>query len=215
MTIHFPESKEGDLIAALKGQATPPWRWEEKNALPDHLGDEGYVLFCREPVGTEPPYQVWLYHQTPGELVLTNIFALGPMEGITRAQYTRVLEEFEKLIAEPAAACVGGLAAIDTQTRRPEDYFSPRAVQYLQLFCTTSNVSTLGSHPSDQRKWVMFLLQTYRDQVANQADVDCDTLGECLRAKGWWPEEDIPRLVQEYDLAMVLLRAYEQTRARG
>jgi hypothetical protein len=215
ITIHFPESKEVDLIDAMKTRATSPWRWEEDNGLPGDPGDERYVLFCRDAVGTEPPYQVWMYHNTPGELVLVNIFAVGKQGSTPRDQNTAVLEEFEKLIAEPAAARVGGLASIEAQTRRPLDYFSPRAVQHLECFCTTSNVSTLGSHPSDQRKWVAFLLQTYRDQVANKAGVDCDTLGECLRAKGWWPEVDIPRLVQEYDLGMVLLRAYERTRARS
>ena len=58
-----------------------------------------------------------------------------------------------------------------------------------------------SSHPSDQRKWIAFLLCVYRTQT----EVDGDTFGACLKAKGWWPEEHIPALVDEYEFAMRLL----------
>jgi len=42
-----------------------------------------------------------------------------------------------------------------------------------------------------------------------RVEVDGDTFGACLTAKGWWPEEHIPTLVDEYVLAMRLLEQYD------
>lgn len=124
---------------------------------------------------------------------------------IPKDQYVALLREFDSLIAEPAALEVGGMTAMETDKRTLEDYFSPEAVRLLETFCKTSNVGDLGSHPSDQEKWMAFLLHAYRDG----AKVHCDVFGECLKARGWWPEKYIDRLVHEYDFAMRLLRHAE------
>jgi hypothetical protein len=67
--------------------------------------------------------------------------------------------------------------------------------------CTTFNHSDPGSHPSDQMKWIAFLLHVHRTQT----EVAGNTFGACSRDRGLWPEEDIPGLVDEYDFAMWLL----------
>ena len=96
---------------------------------------------------------------------------------------------------------MGGITSIDTARRSLEDYFPAEAVRLLKWFCTSSNHSDRGSHPSDQMKWISFLLCVYRTQT----EVDGDRFGALLKAKGWWPEEHIPTLVDEYVLAMRLL----------
>ena len=106
---------------------------------------------------------------------------------------------------------MGGITSIDTARRSLEDYFPAEAVRLLKWFCTTSNRSDRGSHPSDQRKWIAFLLCVYRAQT----EVDGDTFDARLKAKGWWPEEHIPTLVEEYVLAMRLLEQFERPIAFG
>ena len=45
------------------------------------------------------------------------------------------------------------------------------------------------------------LLHVYRTRT----DVDGDTFGTCLKAKGWWPQEHIPTQADEYEFAIRLL----------
>jgi hypothetical protein len=68
----------------------------------------------------------------------------------------------------------------------------------------TQSVAAVCSHAERGNKNV-FLLCVYRTQT----EVDGDTFGACLTAKGWWPEEHIPTLVDEYVLAMRLLEQYD------
>jgi hypothetical protein len=91
--------------------------------------------------------------------------------------------------------------SIDTVQRSLDDYFPAEAIRLLEWFCTTSNASDGGAHPSDQMKWIAFLMHVYRTKT----EVDCVTFGACLKAKGWWPEERIQTLADEYDFAMRLL----------
>jgi hypothetical protein len=85
------------------------------------------------------------------------------------------------------------------------DYFPAEAIRLLEWLCTTSNRSDRGSHPSDQRKWIAYLLCVHRTQT----EVDGHTFGALLKAKAWWPEEHIPPLVEEYEFAMRLLGQQE------
>ena len=53
-----------------------------------------------------------------------------------------------------------------------------------------------------------FLLSVYRSGKI----VDPDTFGALLEATGWWPKRGIQKLVDEYELAMGLLRLNDRTR---
>ena len=102
---------------------------------------------------------------------------------------------------------MGGLTSIDTHHRTLADYLSAEPIELLQSLCEGSNKSTLGSHPSDRLRWMEFLLSVYRS--GNM--VDPDTFGALLEAAGWWPKRGIRKLVDEYELAMGLLRLNERT----
>jgi hypothetical protein len=113
-----------------------------------------------------------------------------------------MLKAFDIEIAGPAAESVEGLSAIGTTKYRLEDHFSPKAVKLLERFCKTSNMSDGGSHPSDQVKWMEFLLCVYDDG----GDVHCDIFRYALTESGWWYEAGIPDLVHEFDFTMRLLK---------
>jgi hypothetical protein len=211
LTIYFPESKDSELVAAMKAQAVLPWRWTDEFA--DGLGDarDCYIQFHRVPLETIPPCLLSI-SQSPGKFVVEHIASLaepgiGPPK-LSIDQYVRILRDFDALVAVPAAESVKGTTAMDTDRRTLEDYFSKAAIRLLQRFCETSNVSTLGSHPSDQQKWLGFLLRVHHEKAER---VPCDTFGACLEAKEWWPDKDIPRLVHEYDFALELLALSDRT----
>ena len=206
MNIRFPETSEADLIEAMKNRATPPWRWQQLEPHGNRV--EEYSYFHRDAVGSDPACTLCLYREGPGNFAVVNIVPdAHTVDRISIDQYVGILREFDRLIAEPAADGLGGITSIETDKRSLEDYFSAEAIRLLERFCSTSNASDLGSHPSDQEKWMAFLVHVYRTNT----DVDCDTFGACLQAKEWWPEEDVPRLVGEYDFALRLLRQPDRT----
>jgi hypothetical protein len=119
-------------------------------------------------------------------------------------QFVQILTEFDTLIAGPATEALSGMTAIGTSKHTLNDYFSQEAIRLLNHFCTTSN--GYGSHPADQDKWFAFLLYVQH----NKEDVHCDIFGACLRETGWWHDDGISKLVNEYDFALQLLHKSEK-----
>jgi hypothetical protein len=212
MNIRFPYASEAELVDALKARAIAPWRWQERNANA-RPPDDDFFYFHRDRVGADPPCTVCLWRVRPANFAVVNILPdAKTVVRLTVDQYVGILRDFDRSIAEPAADAVEGMTSIDTDKRRLEDYFGPQAIRFLECFCKTSNASTLGSHPSDQRKWMAFLLCVHR---RNAEPVHGDIFGECLKAKGWRPDRGISRLVQECDFAMELLRLSDRTSEKG
>jgi hypothetical protein len=207
LDIRFPESRKAELIEAMKSGAVPPWNWRPSESFNDPSVKD-YLIFHRDRVGADPPCTVWLYPESPGKLTVANIVPdpKAVRDRIPIERYVSILRDFDCTIAEPAAAAVEGLTSMDTHQRSLEDYFPAESIRLLEWFCTTSNAGDGGTHPSDQAKWMSFLLSVHRSRT----DVNCDIFGACLRAKQWWPEDGIPDLVHEYDFAMRLLRFADQ-----
>ena len=205
LNIFVPPSREDELVKAMKELAVPPWGLEQYDSVKDPDMVEEYLWFRRDAVGDDAGWNVHVKRE-PGKLVVVDANVEGVFK-LSVDEYVRVLRQFDKDIAEPAAERVEGMTSIDTDKRRLEDYFSPEAVALLEHFCTGSNKSALGSHPSDQEKWMKFLLEVHRTNACTGTEyVHCDTFGGCLKATGWWPEEGIQELVNEYEFAMELLR---------
>jgi hypothetical protein len=203
MNIHFPPAREGELHEVMKGLAKAPWKSQPFNPF-GKQPEDGQFYFHRDAVGDDPSCTLCIYRKQAGHWIVQ---AIVPDEGqepnpISVEQCKSLLTEFEAKIAEPATDAVQGMAAIEISTFRLEDYFSPNAVELLRRFCLTSNQSDLGTHLSDQEKWIAFLLCAYDDGN----DVHCDIFGDCLRNAAWWPEIGVSRLVSQYDFAMRLLK---------
>lgn len=202
INIHFPPARETEIHAEMKHRATSPWSPQVKDAL-GRPAEDGSFYFHRDVVSDEPSCTLCIRREKEGHWVVQ---AIVPDEGqinpIPLDVHKVILCEFESKIAEPAADCVQGMTSIELSKYRLEDYFSPQAVGLLDKFCATSNMSDLGSHPSDQEKWINFLLTAFDDGK----DIHCDIFGKCLKTAGWWPEDEVWRLVNEYDFAMRLLQ---------
>ena len=197
-----PEDREPDLIDAMRKLALGRWRWQETNPFGRNR-DEDHFYFHRDATGQLPPCTVCVHRTSKGHLIVVTITPdEGAVTKIPLHQYVEILNDFDSIVAEPAAVSVEGWTA-GTSKQHLEDHFSPKSVELLERFCRVSN--GLGTHPSDQRRWRAFLIQLHREG----ADVHCDVFGKLLKAKDWWPEDHIPDLVHEYDFAMELLRQYD------
>lgn len=202
LDIHFPPERESELFNEMKRRAVQPW----SNQNHDPMGrtpTQDSFYFHRAVVGNAPSCTVCIHSDKVGHWVVQNIVPdAGQISSIPLDIYKNILMEFDSQIADPAAESVSGMSSIRYSKYRLEDYFSPRAVTLLQAFCSTSNQGDLGTHPTDQRKWMNFLITAYEDGK----DIHCDVFGNCLRTAEWWPEWGIADLVREYDFAMRLLR---------
>ena len=202
MDIRFSESKEAELLDAMRSRTTAPWSCQTHDAFGRSPEEDSYY-FHRDQTTNDPPCTLCIRREAPGHLLVQAIVPdANTVSRIPIDQYVRILQEFDTLVAEPAAESLGGITSIGTSEHRLEDYFSSDAIRLLERFCKTSNAADRGSHLSDQKKWIAFLLHVHR----KVKDVHCDTFGACLSAKGWWPEDSISDLVHEYDFAMRLLR---------
>jgi hypothetical protein len=203
MNIYFSPCRENELHEVMKRQAIAPWASQTVNPF-GKVPEEGRFYFHRDAVGDDPSCILCIHRKQPGHWIVP---AIIPDEGqeqnpIPFDQYKTILSEFDAQIAEPAANAVQGMAALEISMFRLEDYFSPRSVELLKRFCTTSNQSDLGMHQSDQEKWIEFLLSAYDERK----DIHCDIFGGCLKNADWWPESGVSKLINEYDFAMRLLK---------
>jgi len=198
----IPPDKEAELHEEMKRLASAPWSSQPHNPF-GKPADSDRFYFHRDNVNDEPSCTLCICCKEPSHWI---VVAIVPDEGqvhqIPIVQFKKILTNFESDIAEPAAETVEGITSIDMSQYRLEDYFSPEALSLLKHFCETSNQSDLGCHPSDQEKWIEFLLRVFEDN----ADVHCDIFGSCLHTARWWPEQGISSLVSEYDFAMRLLQ---------
>ncbi len=200
MNIYFPPSRENELHDGMKLRATSPWAPQEHDTFNRPVKD-GSCYFHRDVIGDQPSCTLCIHREKDGHWVVCNIVPdEGQIQQIPLDTYKAILGEFESQIADPATEAVKGHAAIEFSVYRLEDYFSPDCVKLLDAFCNTSN--GLGSHPSDQEMWMQFLLAAFDDGRG----IHCDVFGNCLKTAAWWPEENIPKLVHEYDFAMHLLQ---------
>src|SRR6266851_80722 len=101
LTIHFPDSKEPELVAAMKARAVLPWRWTDDfaNGLGDHR--DRYIQFHRARLKTVPPCLLSIF-QGPGKFVVEHIASLAERAKgrpeLSVDQYVRILGDFDTLV---------------------------------------------------------------------------------------------------------------------
>lgn len=202
MDVYFPHAREADLLGEMTRNAAAPWSAMVVDAL-GRVPEPGAFYFHRDVIDGAPSCTVCMRRNEPGKFVVVNIV---PDEGqggqISIEDYKSIITDFDSKVAEPAALVVGGMTAVEISVYRLEDYFSPRSVELLKQFCGAANHGDLGSHPSDQDRWMAFLVSAYDERN----DVHCDVFGACLKNERIWPEHGVRQLVREFDFSMRLLK---------
>ncbi|MBN1555449.1 MAG: hypothetical protein JXA11_11945 [Phycisphaerae bacterium] len=207
LNIYFPGTREEELHEKMKRLAKSPWYSQDHNTH-GKPADNGFFYFHHDELGENPSCTLCIARSEPGHWTVTGIVPdKGQVNPIPCECYSRMLDDFNSNIANPAADTVDGMTSIDIHTFRLKDYFSPQAVKKLSHFCKSANQCDLGHHPCDQERWNSFLIQVFED---NKDIPSCDIFGDCLKTAKLWPEDDIPRLRKEYDFAMRLFEQYER-----
>src|SRR5437899_1840101 len=109
MNIRFPESKEAELVDAMRSLAILPWRWQQHDGF-GRPPEEGRCYFHRDELSNDPPCTLCIRRKSPGNFVVGAIIPdANTVREIPVDQYVRILRDFDTRIAEPAADGLGGI----------------------------------------------------------------------------------------------------------
>jgi hypothetical protein len=191
---------------ALLAEATDLWHHaKDKEDLAKRLatGRDDVISFERESRGAVPAIGLMLWERQDGYYI-SNIVPQQTGQ-LTIGQYNAVVQDFATEVARPAAQ-KAGFSVVTTGPRQTlEDWMSPETAKLLWSFPRCANKSTGAGHPSDNERWLAFLISSHRDQ----RDVGAH-LSRWLIEAEHWPEEIARDLAIQYEQALSLLKKYDQ-----
>jgi hypothetical protein len=195
---------------ALVKHAAPPWSHdhERENDLAAHAGpDADVIAFMRQRDDDVDAVGLILWSHVDGYEV-TNIV---PREvgQLGYQRYNAALQDFVTRVVEPAASAAQFEVRITSAAQGLNDWLPPAAADALRRFSRGANKSTGSSHPSDQKRWLAFLLQAHLDV----GSFDADRLLRWLTEVEGWPEDKAQDLAIQYEFGLALLEEYERTKA--
>ena len=122
-----------------------------------------------------------------GIIKVDNIVPLQKPQ-LTIEEYNAVLDLFYAEIIVPNRDKMSGLQIVgpESDVFDPLKYISKEALKKLERFCNSANKSTGSSHPSDEKRWFDFIIQTVDD---NQT-FDFDTIFRFLMDEDYWGSKD-------------------------
>ena len=147
-----------------------------------------------------PAAAVFLTQKEEGLFYVPNVVPRDRRE-LSHDEYNGLVAEFCDRFVRPAADRTGvHVELTDTQADLSR-WLSPAAAQKLLAFSRAANRSTGSSHPSDQDRWMDFIVAAHRDG----SRLDAHTLRRWLTVVDSWPPEVAQRLALEYEFGKEVL----------
>jgi hypothetical protein len=194
-------SRIKEFGSALERQLPAGWtrdRTREEDAQQMGSGDE-WLVFNRVATPDLPAASLF-FATCASDLTVTNIVPQAVSE-LSKQQYNAILKEFY----ESAVAAVADEMALQheltPETRPLTFWITEAAAEKLRRFSQLANKSTGSAHPLDRNRWFDFIVQV----VADQSELDTDTLARWLVAIEHWPEDSARDMILEYEFGRDLL----------
>ena len=210
LSLTYPDKRRAAIREALRQRTKAPWRRaeDEEKRLRDHaFGDREFIVFKRESGANLIASSVAL-HEEPGRYKVTNIVPLevGQLEV---SEYNELLNDFVDRIVLPISKDneFGLRVEISARKQSVEDWTSQEAAEALHNFSNMANMSTGRNHPSDEKRWLKFLIAAHRAR----GKLDGNLLGRWLKEVDKWPPESARNLVSDYESALDLLEEYDRS----
>jgi hypothetical protein len=167
-----------------------------------------YCFFLRDN-SHYPPAFVWLVEneKMPGVLYVPNIIP-AKKSSLSRAEYNAVLSFFFESVVKPAVEATGDRAEFSAPTASLEQMIDEPVAEKLRYFSGTASRRTAAAHPTDQQKWLEFLIESHR----RHSRLGTDFLRRWLADDEKWPPETANELVGEYEFARSLLDFYDKAK---
>ena len=141
------------------------------------------------------------------KLSVSGIVALGGRRALDRGEYDKVITDIHANLIEPLSREFG-LRVLNYDAHvgsALEDALSSEARARLLEFSAVANKSIL--HDLDMQRWSAFIRQSHHDEAV----VDPTLIAEWLGEDGF-PEQNVARLVEEYESGRRILSEYDAER---
>lgn len=190
-----------DLSARLQGWARDEER--EQQLERDFIGGAKSTAIRTPPGGELPDAMLYLYREVgAGKCSVGNIV---PVERGTLSiqQYNGILQSFYDAYVRDRAEQFGLTARLSKEVITSRDVLSEENAHLLHRFSVCANMSTGSGHPADGGRWRDFITSSFRSEEI----LDSGSLTGLLADEGW-PDEQIHKLVSEYESAIDVLWNY-------
>jgi len=171
-----PEKKAALRADFLKAEASN-WSLNEdrsKQILKSSLTGGDVLLFETMPTDKFPAAGLTLWETDDGYYV-PNIV---PKESgrLSYSQYNAILEDFFEQIAKAVAIKNGFEAWVSSSQETIDDWLPEKVATNLRSFSLAANKSTGIAHPSDEKRWLMFVVAAH----SLTQKLDTDKIGRWL-----------------------------------
>jgi hypothetical protein len=154
-----------------------------------------------------PGVSLWMFSEEDGSYKVSNIVPLKSGE-LGVAGYNAALNDFLQSVVEPACESEPLTAAVTGASVSIDDWAGEPSAKALKSFSALANKSTGRSHPMDEKRWLLFLLEAHRAKSM----LGSDQLARWLIETERWPLKIAYELASEYDLSRTLLKLYDKQR---
>ena len=200
------KSNQKSLRESLINLVPEPWSVDLKRSqeVAKSSGcNEDVILFRVKQTENHPAAGLTLWETDDGYYV-PNIV---PMESgkLTYTQYNKILESFASSIANKAASENGYTISMTSEYENLSDWISEDVATKLNQFSKSANKSTGAGHPSDEKRWLDFLITMHRSGKS----LDASTLIRWLVEVEGWNNEIAHELGTSYENGLSLLNYYD------
>ena len=203
------------LIERIEEKLSDEWSRsrEDENHIVNNLSSVPYCFRCIKSSERESAL-LWMmekYYETPSKdyqtLYVANIVPIEQQQ-LDYDQYNYILNEFYERFAQSAANELQIESKLTPDEEGIDNWFSPIVEEKLTKFSRLANKNTGNSHPSDEQRWLDFIVTSHQ----NNSSISSEILQRWLTEIEKWSDEVSWNLVSEYESARKLLEFYDNER---
>jgi hypothetical protein len=189
-------TRRDDFVAEVERRLVPPWTRAAQFDKADLAPGVQWRVFERLGEESLPGALLFLWQNDRGDLTVSNIV---PTEGhsLGRHNYNKIASEFFELYAHPSAEALGLRSTLSNDWVDIADELGETLFGAL----VTAALFKPGTHPSDQERWMRFIVGAFR----RGTDVNLEHLQRWLDADGFGSERAYEMML-EFDFGLQLLQ---------
>ncbi|EGR2987878.1 hypothetical protein DMW08_26210, partial [Vibrio parahaemolyticus] len=193
-----------DFISKVTDNVKSYWsRSYESEENSKYLGEIAFS-FKRSGDSILPDAGLSIFQKENNTWYIPNVVPLEKGQ-LSYDEYNAIITDFYNSCLTPVALELDIDVEITSDSLTAEDVVGTKAGNLLEQFSSLANKSTGSSHPSDQKRWFAFILETCKqNKYVNSSD-----LARVLCEQGW-SENSAQKLVIEYEFARDLITYMEQ-----
>ncbi|MBM7846662.1 hypothetical protein [Herpetosiphon giganteus] len=193
LKVYGTQKQLDNFISHLKSNLSAGWDFVKTSQDTDSTMYE----FLYQGNKTLPSVKLWMTDHEADTLYVNNVLPIVGNE-LLQVDYNRIVENFYQTNVSPIATELGLQSILTPDQKTLDDWLSMDTAAKLRQFSNLANKS--GLHPLDQKRWFAFLVAVHQEHTEFNATI----LHHWLAENGW-PEEQMWKLVLEYEFAQELL----------